>query len=173
MTGLAQIETQDPPGPAVRRSQPAASQEPARARPSAVSVGGPILAAKITAPTLPDWLVRRPRITELIEKRTRWYPLTVLTGPPGAGKTMALALWAAANPGPVAWVGLDEYDDRPEVFWSYVVAALCQSGAVPAQRWPAATQGRAGDHVFLLRLAAALASRDRPVTLVLDDLHLL
>ena len=173
MTGLAQIETQDPPGPAVRRSQPAASQEPARARPSAVSAGGPFLAAKITAPTLPDWLVRRPRITELIEKRTRWYPLTVLTGPPGAGKTMALALWAAANPGPVAWVGLDEYDDRPEVFWSYVVAALGQSGAVPAKQLPAATQGRTGDHVFLLRLAAALANQDRPVTLVLDDLHLL
>src|SRR5215469_5780918 len=112
MTGLAQIRIQDPPGRAVRPSQPTASQEPARARPSAVSAGGPILAAKITVPAVPDWSVQRLRITELIERSARWCPLTVLTGPPGEGKTMALALWAAANPDPVAWVGLDEYDDR-------------------------------------------------------------
>ena len=46
---------------------------------------------------------------------------------------MALSLWTAAQPGTVAWVCLDDYDNRPEVFWSYVVAALRRSGvAVPA-----------------------------------------
>ena len=82
MTDLAQIRTQDPPGRAVRRDRPMARQEPARARPAAVSADGPILAAKITAPAVPDWSVQRPRITELIKQSTRWCPLTVLTGPP-------------------------------------------------------------------------------------------
>ena len=90
------------------------------------SLGNPILAAKITVPDVPDWAVQRPRITELIAEGTRWCPLTVVTGPPGAGKTMALALWAAAEPGTVAWVGLDEFDNWPGVFWSYVMAALLQ-----------------------------------------------
>ena len=149
-----------------------ASQAAARVRRPAVSAGVPILAAKITAPGVPDWAVTRPRITKLIAQGTRWCPLTVVTAPAGAGKTMALALWAAAQPGTVAWVGLDGYDNRPEVFWAYVVAALRRSGvAVPAVL-PAA-RGRAGDHVFLLGLAAALAAQDPPVTLVLDDLHLL
>ena len=131
----------------------------------------PILTAKITAPGVPDWAVPRRRITELIAQGTRWCPLTVLTGPAGTGKTMALALWAAAEPGPVTWVSLDKFDNRPGVFWSYVVAALRQSGvAVPS---PPVTWGRPGDDVFLLRLTAALAVQDRPVTLVLDDLHLL
>ncbi len=131
----------------------------------------PILTAKITAPGVPDWAVPRQRITELIAQGTRWCPLTVLTGPAGTGKTMALALWAAAEPGPVTWVSLDEFDNRPRVFWSYVVAALRRSGvAVPS---PPGTWGRPGDDVFLLRLAAELAVQDRPVTLVLDDLHLL
>ncbi len=131
----------------------------------------PILTAKITAPGVPDWAVPRQRITDLITQGTRWCPLTVLTGPAGAGKTMALALWAAAEPGPVTWVSLDEFDNRPRVFWSYVVAALRRSGvAVPS---PPVTWGRPGDDVFLLRLTAALAVRDQPVTLVLDDLHLL
>ena len=44
---------------------------------------------------------------------------------------------------------------------------MAAPAALPAAR------GRAGDRVFLLELAAALAAQDPPVTLVLDDLHLL
>ena len=150
-----------------------AGQAATRTRRSAVSVGDPILAAKITPPSVPAWAVPRPRITKLITQGTRWCPLTVLTGPPGAGKTMALALWTAAEPGTVAWVGLDKFDNRPEVFWSYVMAALRRSGVAIPKTLRAAGRGRAGDEGFLLRLAAALAAQEPPVTLVLDDLHLL
>jgi len=144
-----------------------------RNRRSAVSVGDPILASKITAPSVPDWAVQRPRITKLIAQGTRWCPLTVVTGPPGTGKTMALALWAAAEPGAVAWVSLDHYDNRPGVFWSYVVAALRRSGVAVPRALPAAARSQPADHVFLLRLAAALAARNPPVTLVVDNFHVL
>ena len=149
-----------------------ARQVAARARRPAVSADTPILAAKITAPRVPDWTVPLPRITKLIAQGTRWCPLTVVTGPAGAGKTMALALWAAAEPGPVAWVSLDEFDNRPGVFWTYVAAALRRSGVAVPAALPAA-QGRPGDHLFLLWLASVLAAQHPPVTLVLDDLHLL
>ena len=133
----------------------------------------PILASKITAPGVPGWAVARPRVTKLIAEGARWCPLTVVTGPPGAGKTMALALWAAAEPGPVAWVSLDEYDNQPGVFWSYVVAALRRAGISVPRALATAARGRAADHLFLLRLVSALAAQDPPVTLVVDDLHLL
>ncbi len=136
------------------------------------SAGAPILAAKITAPGVPGWAVPRPRVTELIAQGRRWYPLTTVTAPAGAGKTMALASWAAAEAEVVAWVSLDEFDNQPGAFWGYVVAALRRSGvAVPA----ASPGGRGRDvsHVFALRLAAALAAQNPPVTLVLDDFHLL
>jgi LuxR family transcriptional regulator, maltose regulon positive regulatory protein len=149
------------------------NQAATRARRPAMSVGDPILASKITAPSVPDWAVPRPRITKLIAQGTRWCPLTLVTGPPGAGKTMALSLWAAAEPGTVAWVGLDEFDNRPEVFWSYVMAALRRVGAASPRALRAAERGRVGDEGFLLRLAAALAAQDPPVTLILDDMHLL
>ena len=145
----------------------------ARARRPAVSAGVPVLASKITAPGLPDWALLRPRISRLIAQGRRWCPLTVVTGPAGAGKTIALALWAAAGPGSVAWVCLDEFDNRPGVFWAYLVAALRRSGVSVPGTLPAAARGRAAGHVFLLRLAAALAAQDPPVTVVLDDLHLL
>ncbi|HUB21401.1 MAG TPA: LuxR C-terminal-related transcriptional regulator [Streptosporangiaceae bacterium] len=138
----------------------------------AVSAGDPILTSKITSPPVPDWAVPRPRITRLIAEGARWCPLTVVTGPPGAGKTLALALWAAAERGAVAWVGLDEFDNRPGVFWSYVVAALRQAGVAVPKTLRAVPPGE-GQDGFLLRLTAALAAQDPPVTLVLDDLHLL
>jgi LuxR family transcriptional regulator, maltose regulon positive regulatory protein len=142
-----------------------------RNRRSVVSSGDPILVSKITVPGVPDWAVQRPQVTGLIARGTRWCPLTVLTGPPGAGKTMALASWAAARPEPVAWVSLDEYDSRPEFFWLYVTAALDRCGVAVPKTWPVEWGDEAG-HLFVLRLAAALADRDQPVMLVLDDLHL-
>ena len=145
-------------------------QATTRGRGSAVSAGVPILASKITAPDVPDWALPRPRITKLIAQGRRWCPLTVVTGPPGAGKTMALALWAAAETGTVAWVGVNEFDNRPGVFWSYVVAALRRSGVALPAALPAARGPDAG-HAFLLGLAAGLAAQDPPVTLVLDDLQ--
>src|SRR5215468_2732787 len=110
----------------------AAAQTVTSSRRPTGSHGVPILVSKITMPNVPGWILQRPRVTTLIAQGTRWCPLAIVTGPPGTGKTMALALWAAADPGPVAWVSLDDYDNQPEVFWSYVVAALRRSGvAVP------------------------------------------
>jgi LuxR family transcriptional regulator, maltose regulon positive regulatory protein len=134
----------------------------------------PVLTAKVTVPDLPGWAVARPRIDKLIADGTRG-PLTLVAGPPGAGKTMAIAAWAAAasrNPGALAWLTVDDHDNRPRVFWSYVVAALRRAGvAVPRVRFG---PGRvAVDHAFLANLASALAAHDPPAVLVLDDLHLL
>jgi LuxR family maltose regulon positive regulatory protein len=140
---------------------------------SAVPADEHILSSRATAPSVPDWAVPRPRVTTLLTQGTRWCPLTVVTGPPGAGKTMALALWSAAEPGPLGWVGLDEFDNRPGAFWSYVAAALCRSGVTFPEGLPAVGSGPVVDHVFLLRLASALVAQDPPVTLVIDDLHLL
>ena len=150
-----------------------ASRPTARARRVTAAAGDPILASKITAPTAPDWIVPRPRITRQIAEGVRRCPLTVITGPPGAGKTMALTLWAAAEPGPVIWVSLDGYDNRPGAFWSYVIAAVRRSGVAIPSTLSSGTSVRRADHAFLLRLAAALAAQDPPVMLVLDDCHLL
>jgi LuxR family transcriptional regulator, maltose regulon positive regulatory protein len=148
-----------------------ANRAPARTRRPASLVGDPILTSKITAPNIPEWAVERPRITDLIAEGARWCPLTVVTGPPGAGKTMAVALWAAAETGPVAWVGLDEFDNGPGTFWSYVIAALRRSGVALPEELHALPRGRDQDDEFLLPLTAALAGQDPPATLVLDDLH--
>jgi LuxR family transcriptional regulator, maltose regulon positive regulatory protein len=150
-----------------------ANRAPTSTRRSTVPVGDPVLTSKITAPDVPGWAVQRPRITGLIAEGTRWCPLTVVTGPAGAGKTMAVAMWAATEPDRVAWVCLDEFDNRPGVFWSYVVAALRRSGVAVPKTLQAVPQDPAGFDGFVLGLTALLAAQDLPLTLVLDDLHLL
>ncbi len=136
---------------------------------SARAAGQAVLASTVTVPRLPAWIVRRARIDRLITSGAEG-AVTVLTGPPGAGKTVALAAWAAARPTsvPVAWVALDQYDNRPEMFWPAVTAALRQAGiAVP----PDEDARRQGSSEVARGLATALATGDRDVTLVLDDLH--
>jgi len=137
-------------------------------------VGDPLLASKVTVPSIPDWLIERPRIDRLIAAGARG-SITTVTGPPGAGKTMALAMWAASSQaeGMTAWVTIDDHDNQPKVFWSYVLEALRRSG-VPVPRALTATARRyAVDHEFLLRFASLMAAQDPPVVLVLDDAHLL
>jgi LuxR family transcriptional regulator, maltose regulon positive regulatory protein len=91
---------------------------------------GSILPAKVSPPELPRFIVPRPRVDKCIEKGTRRGSVTIVSGPPGAGKTVALAQWLAASrwPGPIAWLSLDEYDDAAEHFWPHLAAALTRAG---------------------------------------------
>jgi LuxR family transcriptional regulator, maltose regulon positive regulatory protein len=119
--------------------------------------------------------VARARLLELLDAGVQDL-VTVLTGPAGSGKTVLLGSWvttSAVLPGPVAWVSLDAADNDPARFWSYLLAGLRQSGAAPPS-------GRLGsldlpiggpDRGFVLELAAALAALEKPVVVVLDDLH--
>ena len=132
----------------------------------------PVLLSKITVPGVPAWGVRRPRLDDLITQGTAGL-LTSVTGPPGAGKTTAITLWAAGRTParPLPWVTLDDYDNEPKIFWSYLLAALDRAGVDVPPRPVGAARGGDVDHAFLLQLAAVLAAQDPPVILVLDDLH--
>ena len=139
----------------------------------AAGAGDPLLASKVTVPSVPEWLISRPRIEKLIVQGARG-PVTTVTGPPGAGKTMALAMWATASiEGTPAWVTIDDHDNQPRVFWSYVLEALRRSGVPIPRAMVAAVRRYPVDHEFLLRFASLMAPQDPPATLVLDDVHLL
>jgi LuxR family transcriptional regulator, maltose regulon positive regulatory protein len=144
-----------------------------KARPRVSRAADPIIASKLALPSLPEWFVSRPRLEKQINEGVQG-PLTLVSGPPGAGKTMAAASWAADNARqlPIAWVALDEYDNRPRAFWSYVVEALrCAGVGIPRTVW-ASGRSRGVDYGFILSLTAAIAAHGSPVILVLDDLHL-
>jgi LuxR family maltose regulon positive regulatory protein len=135
--------------------------------------GDPIMAAKFDVPKLPPWVVARQRLLDCLSRGVR-DQLTLVSAPAGCGKTMMATSWATteAAPGPVAWLSLDDDDDRPGVFWSYILAALARAG-VPVSGVGMPTVNEAVDHSLLIRLAAALSEQSQPVILILDNAQVL
>ena len=74
-------------------------------------------------PSQPEQYVRRPRLLELLDHAART-SLTLVIGPPGAGKTVLVAGWAEEPSWPTVWLSLDDADMDGAVFWSGVVATL-------------------------------------------------
>ena len=85
----------------------------------------PLLAGKTAAPLLPPGTVTRARLLGRLDEHGAG-PLSVVVAPAGWGKTTLLAEWArrTSERDPVAWLTLDESDDEPNRFWTYVVTAL-------------------------------------------------
>ncbi|WP_139316099.1 LuxR C-terminal-related transcriptional regulator [Cellulosimicrobium sp. CUA-896] len=99
--------------------------------------------------------------------------LTLVSAGPGWGKTTAVARWARSSAGPrTAWLTLEPSDERPAVFWSDLVTALRDAGAVPRGHPldSIRVSGRLQPGV-LRRALAALEALPAPSVLVLDDVH--
>ena len=141
---------------------------------SPVQAGGrhpvALLAAKLAPPELAHATVQRARLLRQLSHAVQRSPLTLVSGPAGAGKTVLVAAWrdAEARSRPIAWLTLDGYDDEPAVFWSYVIETLRGAG-VPLADLPALTPGEPLPGGFLPALAAVLAGLPTPVVLILDN----
>ncbi|MCU1637942.1 MAG: helix-turn-helix transcriptional regulator [Microbacteriaceae bacterium] len=139
-----------------------------------------VIATKLFLPLTGQNAVSRMRLVKRLQDGVdSGHKLTLVSAPAGFGKTTLLSEWLASaqrsEPGVgVAWLSLDEGDNDPSRFLTYLVAAL--EGAVSQQR-PAslADQGAPPMSVeasvtALLNVIAQAAHR---VILVLDDLQLI
>ena len=87
-----------------------------------------LLATKFFVPVTSGTLISRPRLNTLLNESLK-RPLTLVSAPAGFGKTMLLSAWAQSLPASqalVAWLSLDEEDNDPQLFWTYVLSALDQ-----------------------------------------------
>jgi LuxR family transcriptional regulator, maltose regulon positive regulatory protein len=137
---------------------------------TAAADGPELLGDKLRIPRLSLATLRRRRLIDLLEQAAR-HRVTVVSGPAGAGKTVACGLWASATPASrrVAWLTLDADDRDPARFWPYVQAALTRADIVPADVARALPDLPADG--FPLRLVEAAQLLTEPVTLMLDDVH--
>ena len=133
-----------------------------------------LLTTKITPPSPSPTTIVRPRLTALLHKHaTR--KLLLVTGPAGSGKTTLLSSWLYKSPSPVAWVSLDEGDNKLVRFWGYVLAALQKHFPGFADHLLTLLPTLQAETLepFLVLLINALATLPQTITLVLDDYHLL
>jgi LuxR family maltose regulon positive regulatory protein len=131
-------------------------------------MAGLLLETKLHPPRRRRGVVARPRLSERLA-RTREARLTLVSAPPGFGKTTVLTQWLTDAPLSVAWLSLDKRDNDTALFWSYLVAAL-----------QAVAPGLAEDPIPPLPPEAAWAMLlnklnvvPNDVVLVLDDYHVI
>ena len=99
--------------------------------------------------------------------------VTVISAPPGSGKTSLLRAWAdrSANLRRVAFVSVERDQQNAQRFWSAVLDALrSPARSIDPQTQPAATAALDDDEV-VDRVLSELAERVEPVVLIIDDLH--
>jgi LuxR family maltose regulon positive regulatory protein len=138
------------------------------------SYGGVVVATKLHVPTARPELIERQRLHAVLSGGGP-RKLTVVEAPAGSGKTTLLAHWQRSDleSRPFAWLSLDEADNDPAQFWTYVVEALRTVQPKIGIETLGLLAGRENTvlELALPALVNELAALDRQLVLVLDDYH--
>ena len=132
-----------------------------------------LVTTKLHPPRTRLKLVARPRLREVLARDGR--RLTLVSAPAGFGKTTLLNEWSLSCAGErsIAWVSLDEGDNDPARFLSYLVAALrtieegIGEGVLASLRSPEPPRLEA----LVASLVNEMADLPDGLAVVLDDYH--
>jgi LuxR family maltose regulon positive regulatory protein len=135
---------------------------------------GPLLTTKLYIPPPRSNLVLRPRLLEQLDGGLReGKRLTLVSAPPGFGKTTLVAEWVSRSRRDVAWISLDESDNDPVQFLNYLIAALQQvDGRIGRTVQSMLGSPELGQGI-LAAVVNEITAADTPLCLVLDDLQLI
>jgi LuxR family transcriptional regulator, maltose regulon positive regulatory protein len=135
-----------------------------------------LLRTKLAIPLVRAGIVPRQRLIDRINEGLTG-KLTLIAAPAGFGKTTLLTEWINQSRRSVGWLSLDEHDNAPARFWSYLIGAI-QSvhpqigenasallGAQLRQSHPLRHEA------FLTPLVNELSSLQSEFALVIDDYH--
>lgn len=138
-----------------------------------VSSDAPILATKLFVPAPRENVVHRARLRDRLAT-ARGGRVTLVAAAAGWGKSTLLAEWALGAQGRVAWLSLDPTDDEPRQFLSYVIEALRAARCLDdSERLDVLSLKPEAIRATATELLNAIAARGAPVSLVLDDYHVI
>jgi LuxR family transcriptional regulator, maltose regulon positive regulatory protein len=117
-------------------------------------------------------LLDRDDLLEMLD-RALTKRVTVVSAPPGSGKTSLLRLWAdrSMDRVRVAFVSVERDQQDAQGFWSGVLEAIRSPVAsIDPQAKPAATTAVDGEQA-VDAILSELVDRGEPLVLIIDDLH--
>ncbi len=136
----------------------------------------PILSTKLYIPPLHPNLTPRPRLIERLDKGLRDTPgVTLISAPAGFGKTTLVNEWLRQSDLCTAWLSLEETDNDPARFLTYLVAALEQISDTIDHigQGTVQTPQPAPSEALLTVLINEIAATSTQFVLVLDDYHVI
>ncbi len=86
-------------------------------------IGDDLLKTKLAPPRLHPSVIQRKDLFNLLDKGLS-KKLVLVTAPTGFGKTTLVVSWISARNFAYAWLALDENDNDPIRFWTYLITAL-------------------------------------------------
>lgn len=134
-----------------------------------------LAATKLQPPTLPNNLVRRSRLDDLLDAQLDGHNhLMLVSAPAGSGKSTLIASWLAGRGESTAWLQAEEGDDDPARFWAYLVESIGQPCPDVRTAVKPVVSTATGDHdAVVSALLTALTGLTGPLVVVIDDYHLI
>ena len=135
-----------------------------------------LLVTKLCIPPAPPNLVPRPRLVQRLNEGL--HPsrrLTLVSAPAGYGKTTLIAEWLRGLQTRSTWLSLDDADNDPARFLSYLIAALERAiGEIPeSARAVLQSPQPLLPEAVLTAIINVIASVPDALILALDDYHLI
>jgi len=138
-------------------------------------MSAPILSTKLYVPPRRPKAVLRPRLVERLNEGMQ-RKLTLISASAGYGKTTLVSEWLAGCSQPVAWLSLDEGDNDPACFLTYLCAALQTMGTSIGEGLSGALrspQPPRAESIITALLSEITTAVPDPFVLVLDDYHVI
>jgi LuxR family transcriptional regulator, maltose regulon positive regulatory protein len=133
-----------------------------------------ILSTKLFIPPLRPRLVPRSRLIQKLDQGMGC-GLVLVSAPAGYGKSTVLSAWLSHLECPAVWYLLDESDNDPLRFLTYLAAALSKVDAAAGEVLSGGLQvdPLPDMEILLIPVANQLALAQQPFWLVFDDFHLI
>ncbi len=138
-----------------------------------------LLQTKLLPPLVRPNLVPRSHLIEQLNRKLNYYgcKVTLLSAPAGFGKTTLASTWLHGSNFQIAWLSLDESDNDPARFLTYIVASLQKTnvGISKSVQAMLASPQRPTAEVMISALINDISGSETldKLLLVLDDYHLI
>jgi len=129
-----------------------------------------LLSTKLRSPALPKRLLKRPRLLDTLNDAED-FKVCLLSAPTGYGKTTFVCEWLTQANILFAWLTLDDGDNEPNRFLTYLTTAIVNALPKSAERFaaPLPFANHESIEAYLTALINQIAEAQEDLTLVLND----